>query len=545
MYMEEFIEKFNILFSTLKTKKSIAIWGIGRHTELLFQHTTLSDLSITHIIDKNRFGSKFMNFIVENPEEINWNNKDLDTVIIVSLKYQEEIYQTLKQNFNYSGDIITLYDKGDTDIFYLAQSKYMPLPSKLELQHSEFKNIFSRLKYDIQYSQVDSFETRFQQNYSKYHRIKVYQLFTERIGELVGRFFEIFYDIQNDPNNYHLLLPDNNHFDFCNSNLLALIGRQIEFLNQDNLLFWNYIFDKYSDRIELSDLTLYKFRTHTPYLNVRNHAYIEFTEKENIDAKKKLKKMGLEQEYICMHIRDAEYLNNLNKKININVDWSYHNYRDSNIHNYKSTISYLSKQKLTTIRMGKFTTTPFSYPGCIDYAFLYQEDLLELYLISKCKFFLGTDSGLLQVAQLFGVPCAITNIIPFLGGSEGLSFIKEDLMIFKKLWDKKKKRYLTFYEMFNMCMLCNYDSNKYIEYNIEVIENTPEEILDLVIEMNEKLDGTWRETEEMKELQERYKLIRDTWLKETNMPSTGVNPCQIGSRFLLKNKFLFERKENN
>lgn len=543
MYMEEFIEKFNYIFNKLKTKKSIGIWGIGRHTELLFQHTILSNLSITHIIDKNQFGSKFMNFIVENPKDIDWDTKNIDTIIIVSLKYQDEIYQMLKETIHYSGEIITLYEKEDIDIFYLAQSKYMPIPSKLELQNSNLHYSLSRLKYDMRYSQVDSFETKFQKTYKQYHKIKIYQLFTERIGELIGRFFNILHDIQEDVNNFHLILPDNRNFDFCNSSLLELMGHKIEIINQDNFLFWNYIFDNYPNYFELSELNLYESRKFKTYLNVRNNNYIEFTKNQKKYAETKLQELKIKKEYVCLHIRDSDYLNNLSKKINLNVNWQYHDYRNSNIHNYESSISYLAKNQITTIRMGKLATTPFIYPGCIDYAFLYQEDLLDLYLLHKCKFFLGTTSGFWQVVQLFGVPCAIVNAIPIIMGSEGCTFIKEDLIIPKKLWDKNQKRYLNFYESFTIDMLCNYKSNKYQEYNIEPVENTSEEILDLVIEMNEKLDGTWQETKEMKELQKKYISIRDTWLKEYNMPIAGAIPCQIGSKFLLKNKFLLEIKE--
>lgn len=540
MLIEEFIEKFNHTFDTLKKMKNIGIWGIGRHTELLFQHTILPQLSITHIIDKNNFGSKFMNFTVENPLEINWTTTNIEAVIVVSLKYQNEICEMLKNTFNYSGKIITLYEKEDTDIFYLAQSKYMPISSKLELNCSKLKDILSRLRYDIQYSQMDSFEIRFQKNYRHYQKIKLYRLLTERIGEVICRFLNILDDLSIEPNTFHLFLPDNNHFDFCNSNLLEIMSRNIEIVNQDNLLFWNYVFDTHADVIDTSTLDLYEARKFITYHNQKNHSFIQFSIEEKNIAEQKLKEIGIPKNYVCIHTRDAEYLDNLSKKIAKNSDWHYHDYRDINIHNYEEAISYLEKNEIMSVRMGKFTTKPFTYPGCIDYAFLYQDDLLDIYLPSKCKFFVGNPSGLILLPQLFGTPCAIANVTPIIIGEESTSYIDEDIMIPKKMWHIKEKRFLNLKEMFDMDLNCCYRTENYLNHNIKLIENTSEEILDLTIEMNQKLDNTWKETEEMIVLQKKYTSIRDTWLKENNMPTAGAFQCQIGSNFLLKNKFLLD-----
>lgn len=538
MFMEEFIEKFNQIFDKLKEMKSIGIWGIGRHTELLFQHTILPQLSITHIIDKNNFGSKFLDFIVENPANINWNTTNMDAIIIVSLKYQNEIYQILKNTVHYSGEIITLYEQEDTDIFYLAQSKYMPISSKLEITHSKLKDILSRLRYDMLYSQTNSFEVKFQKNYNHYHKIKLHTLLTERIGETICRFLNILDEILIEPNIFHLFLPDNHNFDFCNSNLLEILGRNIEIVNQDNLLFWNYIFDNHTDIIDISTLDLYETRKIKAYHNQKNHQYIQFTEKEKIYAEQKLKEIGIPKKYVCIHTRDADYLNTISKKINMNVNWEYHDYRDINIDNYKEAISYLMKNEITTVRMGKFTTKPFTYPNCIDYAFLYQNDLLDIYLPSKCKFFVGNPSGLLLIPQLFGTPCAIANATPIIIGELSTSYIDEDIMIPKKMWNIKENRFLNFKEMFDMDLFCCYRTENYSNHNIRLVENTSEEILDLIIEMNEKLDNTWQETEEMLILQQKYISIRNTWLKENNMPIEGAFQCPIGSNFLQKNQFL-------
>ena len=67
--------------------------------------------------------------------------------------------------------------------------------------------------------------------------------------------------------------------------------------------------------------------------------------------------------------------------------------------------------------------------------------------------------------------------------------------------------------------------------NLELIENTPEEIRAVTIEMDERLNGTWESTVEDKELQERFwALFGPDELKSPNL--------RIGADFLRQNEEL-------
>ena len=68
---------------------------------------------------------------------------------------------------------------------------------------------------------------------------------------------------------------------------------------------------------------------------------------------------------------------------------------------------------------------------------------------------------------------------------------------------------------------------------IEVIENTPEEIIDVAIEMDERLEGTWKTTEENEDLQRRFWAIYGP--KKVKSPS-----FRIGTEFLRQNRDLLE-----
>ena len=66
-----------------------------------------------------------------------------------------------------------------------------------------------------------------------------------------------------------------------------------------------------------------------------------------------------------------------------------------------------------------------------------------------------------------------------------------------------------------------------IEGDIEVVKNTVEEINEVVIEMNQRLEGTWIETDEYVELQNRFKKLREV------VPKWQVQEgVRIGADFL-------------
>jgi len=68
--------------------------------------------------------------------------------------------------------------------------------------------------------------------------------------------------------------------------------------------------------------------------------------------------------------------------------------------------------------------------------------------------------------------------------------------------------------------------------DIECVENTPHEILDLAIEMNSRLDNTWMPGEQDKALQALY------WsMFPQGHPMKGI-PSRIGAQFLRENKDL-------
>ena len=69
-------------------------------------------------------------------------------------------------------------------------------------------------------------------------------------------------------------------------------------------------------------------------------------------------------------------------------------------------------------------------------------------------------------------------------------------------------------------------------------ENSPEEIRDLVIEMDERLNGRWKDTKEDLLLQKRFWSIFEDRIKRLNLknPLHGKINARFGAKFLRENQ---------
>ncbi|HLC20107.1 MAG TPA: TIGR04372 family glycosyltransferase, partial [Candidatus Nanoarchaeia archaeon] len=165
----------------------------------------------------------------------------------------------------------------------------------------------------------------------------------------------------------------------------------------------------------------------------------------------------------------------------------------------------------------------------IDYATTSRTEFGDLYLMNKCKFFIGNTAGLVCVSYIFNVPNITTNLqllaIPPVG--------KHDLFIPKKLWYQPEQRFLTFKEMIDNSVLQFMAAEDFEQHGLRFIENTPEEILAVTKEMNERIDGTWKITAEDEQLQKAFKSL---YVKGAYC--FGPPAARIGAQFLRDNKNL-------
>ena len=260
-------------------------------------------------------------------------------------------------------------------------------------------------------------------------------------------------------------------------------------------------------------------------------ANISFTTDEEKKGAVLLESLGIprDREYICLHSRDSAFLDAVCPQ----RDWKYHDYRDSHIQNYVPAAEAMAKCGYYAIRMGAVVKDPIysSNPKIIDYATNGQRtDFNDIYIASHCRFFLGSDGGLSIIPEMFRIPAVYVNwsLILFIS-----VWVIEGLFIFKKFYLKDQNRYMTFREIMNL-EFGGRDTNEIFDkLDLELIENTPEEIHAVTVEMDERLNGTWQTTKEDEELQQRFwALFGPDKLKSPDL--------RIGADYLRKNKDLLD-----
>ena len=217
---------------------------------------------------------------------------------------------------------------------------------------------------------------------------------------------------------------------------------------------------------------------------------LSFTNKEELKGQKILDQMGIpaDAKYICLMVRDQKYLQDyLGSR-----DYSYHDYRNSSVDNYIAAAEQLANKGYYIIRMGSIVekALKISHPRIIDYATNgMRSDFMDIYLGANCFFCISNPTGLDAVPYIFRRPIVYVNCAPI---SYVFTFRKNDLFIPKKYRFINSDKFMSFSQIFNG----KYDkflrTNDYINNGIELIENSSEEILEVCLEMESRLTGSWQ-----------------------------------------------------
>jgi putative glycosyltransferase (TIGR04372 family) len=139
----------------------------------------------------------------------------------------------------------------------------------------------------------------------------------------------------------------------------------------------------------------------------------------------------------------------------------------------------------------------------IDYAANYRSDFLDIFLSANCEFFIGSTGGFTALPRIFRRPMAQVNFAP-LGWNALLTCTPSNLVIPKKLWLRSESRYMIFPEIIGSGADEFATTRQFEELGIDVIENSPGEIADLAIELDERVRGVWQSRGEDEELQRRF-----------------------------------------
>ncbi len=252
--------------------------------------------------------------------------------------------------------------------------------------------------------------------------------------------------------------------------------------------------------------------------------HLSFTRKEHMVGQYKLLEMGIDGPWVCLIVRDSAYLPQL----------AYHSYRDSDIDTYELAALELAARGYYVVRMGKKVKKPLKikhrFPRdlkhlIIDYATNgMHDDFMSIYLGAHCEFCVSNGTGFDAIPAIFRRPICFVNYAPL----EYLNtWIPNSLAIFKHHF--KDGRRMTLKEVYESGAGKFMAAEQFVDAGVGLIDNSPEEIRDAVLEMKDRVEHPMRF--KYPESQEWFwkDFPRSTY---NNQPLHGEIHMRIGSKFL-------------
>ncbi len=392
----------------------------------------------------------------------------------------------------------------------------------------------------------EDYEPKWMELTGKYGQLSLFRLDLSGIGETVPRMHAVVEDSAFcSSDEFRVFIPDlRQDKRICNTEILHLI-KDIYIVDRKEIKFWKWVLENHFSEINTKDYNKYLYRGHKQPQLFKERLFT-FSKEQVKMGETKLMKMKIKDPFVCMINRSSNYVKSTVSNIpyrdyNIRA----HEYRNSDFGEYSSTIQFLKRNGILTVRMGRGEEPIPPIDNCIDYAGLYADDFMDFYLLSKCKFMISTTTGIFTVAAAFGKPILMVNVVGAISfGFGGMKYIQNDLYIPKKYYDNHRKAYLSLKEIAQIEQLALNEGMAYEKNGIKFTDNTKEEILDATEEMLLRLEGQWQDTEEDIKYYDKYKQL----IKEINILSKGNKknwlgegiPYRISARYLRNNLYLLD-----
>tara|TARA_E500000178_G_scaffold355138_1_gene426661 strand:+ start:7631 stop:8830 length:1200 start_codon:yes stop_codon:yes gene_type:complete len=325
------------------------------------------------------------------------------------------------------------------------------------------------------------------------------EIFTERIGHLATAIEPLIKKIElnnskKEKKKYLIFYEKNTNNNF----LFKISKRELQKLPNVYFLkgyfFWKYMNLSYEFFTKRVDLRMKTGGRENYHLFSNSNQIIKLTKNEINDGKNEIKKFGmnLNSKWICIHNRDASYLNTIYPEKN----WNYHNYRNFSINDLKPAAQYFAEKGYYVFRMGKYSKEKLKTdnPKIIDYSnSKLQSDFMDIFLLSNCEFYFGSPSGIVNTLLLFRKPLFVVNMIPL---EAIFSYKRREPCIFMRLLDEKNNKILSIREMVKKNTLFLFNESDYINNKIKPINNSKEEILEFAKEAEKRVNDCWFKSED-------------------------------------------------
>jgi putative glycosyltransferase (TIGR04372 family) len=242
-------------------------------------------------------------------------------------------------------------------------------------------------------------------------------------------------------------------------------------------------------------------------------------------GRKVLARLGvpLDAWFVGLHARESGYHGK--------GDNSLQSFRNADVHSYIPAMRAVVERGGWIIRMGDRSMTPLPpMPGVIDYAHSsIKSDWMDIFLCACSRFFIGTQSGLSQVPDCFGVPTVMTNWVSLANPP----WYQGGLFIPKMFSLTTTARQLSFHEVLE-AGLSFMHTPQFAKKGVTWIDNSPQEILKVVEEMMDRLDHA--PSNDDVQLQER-------WRRLAERHGVIIN-SRMGSSFLRRHQDLLPASDD-
>ena len=297
----------------------------------------------------------------------------------------------------------------------------------------------------------------------------------------------------------------------------SIIGKYFE-------IFLNIINDK-TINLDLSGKNY--FENFNRYLNIKDFLQ---PVKKNIEFNKLLNDYLHLNRVICIHNRD----NSLQKSQNLKLE--YHSFRNSNPKYLNKMINNLVSNNFFVVRMGSSSDEKLQFKS--KYFFDYtrskeNNNLNDLILLSNCRYYIGSDSGLSNVPRIFGKESFYINFP--INHVDKLTFFHSGIFLPKKIFEKKTQKLLSLREIFDRKLYKINLNDLFLKEGVYFYENSDEEIYNFsmnLINLNKNdILITYEQT--------KFDELLKNFCNKNNLKTGSFRP-KIDADFIKENNYLLE-----
>ena len=317
----------------------------------------------------------------------------------------------------------------------------------------------------------------------------------------------------------------------CNLALEKMWKREFNFKTNE----WGWLLNDISRRSNRKDFYQESTRDDVLGLRNRNLPLLRFTSDEENIGLKFLLDNGISDSHkiICLNVRDSSFLaNSPPLSWSKNRDWSYQNYRDSDVNTYVAAAEALAEKGYTVFRMGAIVEKPLisNHHRVIDYATNgMRTEFLDIYLGANCAFCISTGSGWDDIPVVFRRPTMFVNYLPVFAPTA----LTLPLVISQKiLQDDLTKSDLRLDEIIERNVHGSLFSAEYAHAKVKIRDMSSVELVAAVTEMAARVEGTFVETQAQKQMQAKLKHIFSTHPKLQPTPNYYPIRAEFASCFL-------------